>query len=278
MTVRAGGVERFKQMGQEIVGCPVRLLRQNPAAGGDDTIDFGFEKLQRRAHPEPAEPRDKVGHAENVERADFPDRVEIGGHRHADVFGVGSETIREDGAFDDIERDLGHLGRHVDGGARAERGPSVDQGAHCCHHRRRKIHHRPARKHRGEYPPLQAPLLALGAQQAVTQSRRQYPALQAVLAVVGGVIQQDAADGAGLVNQQHVADRQATGNDRLLEMRRRPAFERIAFQGTEQGQRLERPRLRLWRRWTIRAFRGWPVAVFCSLIHTGPACRANIQR
>src|SRR5712692_6150266 len=62
------------------------------------------------------------------------------------------------------------------------------------HHRRRKIHHGLARKHRGNNAPLQAPLLALGAQQPFIQPSRQHPALQAILPIVCGVIEQDAAD------------------------------------------------------------------------------------
>jgi hypothetical protein len=85
----------------------------------------------------------------------------------------------------------------VDGCAVAKAGPSIDQSLRGGHHRRRKIHNRPAREHWGDNPSLQTPLLALGAQEAVVQSRRQYPALEAILPIVWGVVAQNAADGAG---------------------------------------------------------------------------------
>jgi len=114
---------------------------------------------------------------------------------------------------------------------------------------------------------LQAPLLALGAQQPFIQPSRQHPALQAILPIVCGVIEQDAADRVRLVNQQRVPDGQSARNDRLLEVLRGPAFQRVALQGTDECDRLQRARLRLRRRRTVRAFREQPVAVFQGLEH-----------
>ena len=68
-----------------------------------------------------------------------------------------------------------------------------------------------------------------------------------------------------------MADRQSAGDDRLFEVRRRPAFQRVTLQGADKGQRLERARLRLRRRRTVRASQGWPVGVFRSLKHTIPS-------
>jgi hypothetical protein len=68
-----------------------------------------------------------------------------------------------------------------------------------------------------------------GAQQACIQSRRQHPALQPILAIVGGVIQQDVSDGAGLMHRHHMPDRQSAGDDRHFEMLRGPALKRIAL-------------------------------------------------
>ena len=244
-------------------GCSAKIRR----ADGYDSIDFRFEKFQGGAHAEPAEPRDEVGHAEKVERTDFSDRIEIRHHGGADVFGVGFKSIREDGAFENLQREPCHLGRDVDCCMVTKSGPSFDQNLGGPHHRRRKFHHGPARKHRGKNAPLRTPLLTLGAQQPFIQSRRQHPALQAILPVVGGVIEQDAADRVRLVNQQHVPDRQSACHDRLFEVRRCPAFKRVALQNPEQSDRLQRARLRLRRRRAVRPFRERPVAVFHSFEH-----------
>ena len=171
-TVFASAIESLQQMGQKVIRRSIRLLGQNPAAGGYDSIDFRFEKFERRAHAEPAEPWDKIGHPEKVERTDFPDRVEIGHHGGADVFGVGSKPIREDRAFDHIQRDPCHLGGDIDCCVVPNIRPPLDQNIGGSHHRRRKIHHGLARKHRGNNAPLQAPLLALGAQQPFIQPSR----------------------------------------------------------------------------------------------------------
>jgi hypothetical protein len=125
----------------------------------------------------------------------------------------------------------------VDGCAVAKAGPSIDQSLRGGHHRRRKIHNRPAREHWGDNPSLQTPLLALGAQEAVVQSRRQYPALEAILPIVWGVVAQNAADGARFVHQQHMPERQSACNDGPFEVRRCPAFQRVSIQGKDKGYR-----------------------------------------
>ncbi len=261
-TVFAFGIESLQQMGQQVVGRLVRLLGQDPAAGGYDPIDLRFEKLQRRAHQEPAEPRDEVGYAEKVERTDFPYRVEIGHHGGPDLFGIGSKSIREDRAFDHVQRDPCHLGRDIDCCVVPTARPALDQNISGSHHRGCKIHHGLARKYRRNDAPLQTPLLALGAQQSIIQPSRQHPALQAILPIICCVIEQDAADRVRLVNQEHVPDGQSAGNDRLLEVLCGPAFQRVALQGADQSDRLQRARLRLRRRRTIRGFRERSVAVF----------------
>ena len=132
------------------------------------------------------------------------------------------------------------------------RRPPLDQDIGGSHHRGCKIQHGLARKYRRNDAPLQTPLLALGAQQSIIQSSRQHPALQAILPIICGVIEQDAADRVRLVNQEHVPDGQSAGNDRLLEVLRGPAFQRVALQDTDQSDRLQRARLRLRRRRTKR--------------------------
>jgi hypothetical protein len=186
--VFAFGIESFQQMGQQVVGRLVRPLGQDPAAGGDHPIDLRFEKFLRRAHAEPAEPRDEAGYAEKVERTDFPDGVEMSHHGGPDLFGIGSKSIREDRAFDHVQRDPCHLGRDIDCCLVPKTRPPLDQDIGGSHHRRCKIHHGLARKYRRNDAPLQTPLLALGAQQTIIQPSRQHPALQAILPIICGVI------------------------------------------------------------------------------------------
>src|SRR6516165_7542456 len=91
--------KRLQQMRQQVIWRAIRLLGQNPAASADHALDLGSEKIQCPANSYPAQARDEVGHAKNIERADFSDGVEIDGHRDPDLLPVRSESVRKDGAL-----------------------------------------------------------------------------------------------------------------------------------------------------------------------------------
>lgn len=110
------------------------------------------------------------------------------------------------------------------------------------------------------------------------QSSRQHTALQAILPIVCSIIEQDAADGVRLVNQQCVPDGQSACNDRLFEMFRYPAFKWVALQGANKGYQLQRNRLRLRRGRTIRAVCGRPVTVLQCFEHSDdPLCHPTTR-
>jgi hypothetical protein len=64
------GIKRPQKMCQQVVWRIIRPLGQDSSTGGDDLIDLGFEKVERRADSGSTEPRDKVRYAKNIERAE----------------------------------------------------------------------------------------------------------------------------------------------------------------------------------------------------------------
>ena len=99
----------LEQTREQIVGHALRLFGQNAAARANDLVDLRLEEFERRSHPEPAQPWNKIGRTKKIERTDFPDRLEIRRHSGADMLGVGAKSVREDGAFEDVERHLCHF-------------------------------------------------------------------------------------------------------------------------------------------------------------------------
>jgi hypothetical protein len=82
-------------------------------------------------------------------------------------------------------------------------------------------------------------LLGFGGEQAVIEDRGKHAALQRILAIIAGVVEEDAANGAGLADDRDFSEHQAAGHDRLLEMRPCPRLERIVperFQERDQPQ------------------------------------------
>ena len=109
-------IKRLQEMCQQVVWRFVRLLGQNSSTSGDDPVDLGFEKIERRAYSSSTQPRDKVGYAKDIERADFSNRIEIRCHGDANDLGVRSKSVRKNGALEYVQRHLRHFGSHLDGG------------------------------------------------------------------------------------------------------------------------------------------------------------------
>ncbi len=103
------------------------------------------------------------------------------------------------------------------------------------HHRRREIQDGLAREDRRQNAALGAPLLVLGAEQAVAKPGREHAALDRVLLIIAGIVEQHAPDGGRLMDQENVLERQAADHDRLFEMLPRPAFQRIALERRDQA-------------------------------------------
>src|ERR1700731_1006050 len=133
--------------------------------------------------------------------------------------------------------------------------PSVGQRPGRTQHGGRETHDAPAREHRGQGAPLYVPLLAFGTEQTVIEPRRQHPALQRILAVIGGIIEKNAANGARLVDQNRIADRQSDPDDRFFEVLLGPTFEWIMPQRLDQRESSERLLPRRGRGRTVRTGR-----------------------
>ena len=110
--------------------------------------------------------------------------LEIGRHRHPHRLGASAEISGEAGAGEDVERQPGHFRADIEKAAVPLRAPTSDQSVDRLRHRRREAHHRPAREHRRQHPPLAAPLLAFDGQKSVAQRDRQNPRLYGALAIV----------------------------------------------------------------------------------------------
>ena len=160
------GVERGQQQREDIARPALGVLGQPPPFR-DERVNRGIEEPQRSAYAQTADAGNEIGHAKQVERVDPPNSIEISCHGRAQLFGLASETIREDCVFKHIESHTRHLWGRIGLRCLAARAPS-------CHERVRRLQHGWrercdgfAGKHRPEGAALDAPLLALRTQQAV---------------------------------------------------------------------------------------------------------------
>jgi hypothetical protein len=88
-------------------------------------------------------------------------------------------------------------------------------------------------------------------EQTIVQAGGQYAALHPIFPIIGGIIDKDATNSTGVVNQQHVSNWQAALNDRIVEVLQREAFERVSLQDANEAHGPQRPDLRLGRRRVI---------------------------
>ena len=208
-------------------------------AAVDQLADDLLEEADRRAGAHAAEARDPVRQAEDVEGIDRPERLEIAGDGAPERVRIAREPLREDRPLEDVERDAGHLERDVEHAAVGAPPPAPHQPLGRIRHGR----HEPATV-RGEKSGARVRRCSRhsspsAVSEPVAEPRRQDPALQIVLAVVGGIVDEDVADRGRVVEHGHPAEHALPGDDRLLEMLLRPGGERI---GARAGEELEEVR------------------------------------
>ena len=206
------------------------------------------EERERPPHAEMAEPRHPIGHAEQIERIDAAVDLEVARHRGAHLFAVPTEPVGEHGAFERVERETRQLVGHVEQGA-AARLPARHQHVGGAHHRRCKADDGLAREGGRQRAPLRAPLLAFDGEQAVPEADREHAQLQRVLAVVGGVVHQHAANGARVAQDRDLPEHQVLEHDRLFEMGLVPSLGRVAPERPAQADERHTLRRRHRRRW-----------------------------
>jgi hypothetical protein len=160
-------------------------------------------------------------------------RIEIRGHRGADIIRIAAETVREDRAFEHVDRNSCRLIGDVHDLAVTPTEP-LDCGIGGFDHCSAEAQHSPEIEQRRQGPALKLPLIGFYGQQTVRQSRRQNTALQPILSIVVGIDHEHAPDGTGVTDDGDPTNRQPAHDNGLLEMGRRPRFERIVCQNAKQ--------------------------------------------
>ena len=123
-------------------------------------------------------------------------------------------------------------------------------------HRRHEAGDVARREERREGAPLQPPLLALGREQPVAEPGRQHAALEVVLAVVCGIVDEHVPDRRRVVHDGDAPERAFAGEDQVLEMVLGPGGERIRAQRREEIEHVGRGPARDRRRRAERRFGG----------------------
>ena len=126
-----------------------------------------------------------------IERAE---RLEIARDGAPERVRIALEPVREDRPLEHVERDARHLEGDVERCGRragASAAPGARPLAIMAGTKPRDVARREERR---EGAPLQPPLLAFGREQAVAEPGREHAALQVVLAVVRGVVDEDVPD------------------------------------------------------------------------------------
>src|SRR5580704_14179244 len=87
-------VLRGEEKGQNIIG-RAGARRQQALARADDVVDGAGEEFEGRASAQASETRQKLRRANQIERIETADRVEIAGYRHLEFARVAAEPLRE---------------------------------------------------------------------------------------------------------------------------------------------------------------------------------------
>src|SRR5579863_5293238 len=99
-----------------------------------------------------------------------------------------------------------------------------------------------ARREQGsERAALETPVLALGGQEPIAESRPQDAKLKIVLAVVRGVVEKNAPDRHRVMRRPAQAENGASDGNRPFEIRLAPDLDRIALEGKKSRERPPRP-------------------------------------
>ena len=106
---------------------------------------------------------------------------------------------------------------------------------------RRKFRGLTGRKQGRERAPLDAPVLALGGQEPVAESRPQDAKLKVVFAVINGIVEKDASHGRWIMRRAAKAENGLPDGNRPFEIALPPDFDRIALEGKESRERSARP-------------------------------------
>ena len=161
---------RREQQRQQIARRLAAALEQRLAAF-DDGVDRVVEEPERGAAARSAEPRQERRRADEIERIEASEAVEIARHGALEFARLAPEPLREQRLLQHFERHARHEFADVGHRAVAATAEPLDRRLGDPLHGGREVGDLARRKQRRERPPLQAPRLALGRQQAVAEAR-----------------------------------------------------------------------------------------------------------
>ena len=168
--------------------------------------------------------------------------LEIAGDGAPERVRIPGQALGEDGALEDVEGDAGHFEGDVEHPALRPPPPAPHEPLRRRDHGGHEARDVPRREQRRQAAALQAPFLALGGEEAVAEPRREHPALEIVLPVVRGVVDEDVADGGRIAHHGDAAEHPFAGDDGLLEMLRRPGRDEVFAGRLEEVEEVRRAR------------------------------------
>ena len=233
-------VLRRHEQGQEIARRLGAVRQQRPSLV-DDRIDGGIEKFERVPAAPASQSRQKRGRAQQIERIDPADGLEIARHRALKGARLAPEPLREQRLLEHRQRHPRHGLADVRHGAVATAGHALDRRLPDPMDGGSEFRDLTRREQGRERAALEAPVLALGGQEPVAESRPQDAKLKIVLAVVRGVVEKNAPDRGRIMRRAAQAEDGAADRDRPFEIPLPPDFDRIALDGEEGRERTPRP-------------------------------------
>ncbi len=131
-------IERTEQQRQQIRGRG-RARVDQAFARGNDVVDRAREKRERFAPAQPSEPREEFRRAEEIQRVQPADRVEIGRDRTLKLARATRQPLAEQRLLEHLERRPPHLLGDFDQPAVPSDADPFDEGAGDAVHRGREI-------------------------------------------------------------------------------------------------------------------------------------------
>ena len=238
------GAPHLEQQGEQIVG------RRRPSAARDKPRHRAVEAAQHQPCPPLAPRRRPFGHLKNVGETDAPEGFAIAREVRAHACRGRPQILREHGARNDGEGEVGHFGAGIDGRRRCRPRPALAQFRRRLGHRGHVGRDALAAEGGGEEVTGMLPTRALGGDQAVAQHRAQLTAHGDRLDVVGGVAEEDVLNRLRVVDEEHPDKGVGAIDEGILVGRARPYGEDVVahdparlLEGRPRGRRHRRRRL-----------------------------------
>jgi hypothetical protein len=163
--VEAHALSRFRivraQQQRQQVGGSGRARFDQLFSRRDDVVDSRGEKRERRPAPQLPKPRQEFRRAQQIQRIDTADRVEITRHGALKLARISPEAAAEQGLFEHLQRRQRHLLADLDQADVASSAQARRRASGDAVHRRSKVRHDPRGEQRRYRAPLRAPGVAV---------------------------------------------------------------------------------------------------------------------